>query len=90
MQHQYLVTSSVPEIQELKREIPVLRHLEGSFYLRQERDGLLVGPYESVETCKACEEWVKYKSQKVSQKGFFIPPKRIQFLENIIFSKKSV
>jgi dimethylglycine dehydrogenase len=59
MQHQYLVTSSVPEIQELKREIPVLRHLEGSFYLRQERDGLLVGPYESVETCKACEEWVK-------------------------------
>jgi glycine/D-amino acid oxidase-like deaminating enzyme len=35
MQHQYLVTSSVPEVQALKREIPVLRHLEGSFYLRQ-------------------------------------------------------
>jgi hypothetical protein len=29
MQHQYLVTSSVPEVQQLKREIPVLRHLEG-------------------------------------------------------------
>lgn len=58
MQHQYLVTSSVPEVQQLKREIPVLRHLEGSFYLRQERDGLLIGPYESVESCKACEDWV--------------------------------
>ena len=25
---------SVPEVQALKREIPVLRHLDGSFYLR--------------------------------------------------------
>ena len=32
---QYLVTKSVPAVQQLKREIPVLRHLEGSFYLRQ-------------------------------------------------------
>ena len=31
---QYLVTKSVPEVQALKREIPVLRHLDGSFYLR--------------------------------------------------------
>ena len=52
------MTSTVPEVQQLKKEIPVLRHLEGSFYLRQERDGLLIGPYESVETCKACEDWV--------------------------------
>ena len=27
VQHQYLVTKSVPEVQQLKREIPVLRHL---------------------------------------------------------------
>ena len=40
--HQYLVTRSVPEVQALEREIPVLRHLDGSFYLRQERDGLLI------------------------------------------------
>ena len=31
---QYLVTKSVPEVQALKKEIPVLRHLDGSFYLR--------------------------------------------------------
>lgn len=27
VQHQYLVTKSVPEVQALKREFPVLRHL---------------------------------------------------------------
>ncbi|KAK7072806.1 hypothetical protein SK128_028194 [Halocaridina rubra] len=57
--HQYLVTSTVPEVKALKREFPVLRHLEGSFYLRQERDGLLIGPYESVATMKQSEDWVK-------------------------------
>lgn len=56
--HQYLVTSTVPEVKALKREIPVLRHLEGSFYLRMERDGLLIGPYESVESMRQCSDWV--------------------------------
>ncbi|XP_076063231.1 dimethylglycine dehydrogenase, mitochondrial-like isoform X2 [Oratosquilla oratoria] len=58
IQHQYLVTSSVPEVQELKREIPVLRDLEGSYYLRQERDGLLIGPYEAKENMQLCSDWV--------------------------------
>lgn len=57
--HQYLVTSTVPEVKALKREIPVLRHLEGSFYLRMERDGLLIGPYESPESMKQSEDWVR-------------------------------
>ena len=57
--HQYLVTSTVPEVLELKREFPVLRHLEGSFYLRQERTGLLVGPYESQKTMNLSEDWVR-------------------------------
>ena len=56
MEHQYLVTKSIPEVQALKREIPVLRDLEGSYYLRMERDGLLIGPYE--KECQAREEWV--------------------------------
>lgn len=56
--HQYLVTKSVSEVQKLEKEFPVLRHLDGSFYLRQERDGLLIGPYESKETMKLCKEWV--------------------------------
>lgn len=56
--HQYLVTSTVPEVKALKREIPVLRHLEGSFYLRMERDGFLIGPYESTHTMRQCEDWM--------------------------------
>ena len=56
MEHQYLVTKSIPEVQALKREIPVLRDLEGSYYLRMERDGLLIGPYE--KGCQAREDWV--------------------------------
>ncbi|XP_042241265.1 dimethylglycine dehydrogenase, mitochondrial-like isoform X2 [Homarus americanus] len=57
--HQYLVTSTVPEVKALKREFPVLRHLEGSFYLRMERDGLLIGPYESPQTMRQSEDWMR-------------------------------
>ena len=56
MEHQYVVSKSVPEIQALKREIPVLRDLNGSYYLRQERDGILVGPYEM--DAQARTDWV--------------------------------
>lgn len=56
--HQYVVTSTVPEVKALKTELPVIRDLEGSYYLRQERDGLLFGPYESEEKMKLQESWV--------------------------------
>uniref|UniRef100_F7DS18 Dimethylglycine dehydrogenase, mitochondrial n=1 Tax=Ornithorhynchus anatinus TaxID=9258 RepID=F7DS18_ORNAN len=56
--HQYVVTSTIPEVKALKRELPVLRDLEGSYYLRQERDGLLFGPYESQEKMKLQSSWV--------------------------------
>ncbi|XP_003464453.2 dimethylglycine dehydrogenase, mitochondrial isoform X2 [Cavia porcellus] len=58
VQHQYVVTSTIPEVQALKQELPVLRDLEGSYYLRQERDGLLFGPYESQEKMKVQDAWV--------------------------------
>ena len=58
VQHQYIITSTIPEVRALKRELPVLRDLEGSFYLRQERDGLLFGPYESQEKVKVQDSWV--------------------------------
>ena len=64
MEHQYLVTKSIPEVQALKQEIPVLRDLEGSYYLRMERDGLLVGPYE--KGCHAREDWVNLRVLDVS------------------------
>ncbi|XP_077995308.1 dimethylglycine dehydrogenase, mitochondrial-like [Glandiceps talaboti] len=59
MQHQYIVTSSIPEVNGLSRELPVLRDLEGSYYVRQERTGLLVGPYENQDNLKQQTEWLK-------------------------------
>ena len=50
MLHQYLVTDSVGPVQARIRagepELPIIRDPEESWYLRQERDGLIVGPYE--------------------------------------------
>ncbi|MGH6886623.1 MAG: FAD-dependent oxidoreductase, partial [Geminicoccales bacterium] len=47
MSHQYLVTEAIPEL-EARREkkLPLLRDPDVSYYLRQERAGLLLGPYE--------------------------------------------
>ncbi|KAG5834288.1 hypothetical protein ANANG_G00259960 [Anguilla anguilla] len=57
--HQYVVTSTVPEVKALKTELPVIRDLEGSYYLRQERDGLLFGPYEQEEKMVLQDSWVR-------------------------------
>src|SRR5579875_2434427 len=46
MEHQYLVTEAIPEVAGLARELPILRDVDVSYYLRQERGGLLLGPYE--------------------------------------------
>lgn len=46
MEHQYLVTEAIPEVAALGRELPLLREVDVSYYLRQEGQGLLLGPYE--------------------------------------------
>lgn len=57
--HQYVVTATVPEVKALKKELPVIRDLEGSYYLRQERDGLLFGPYEKQEKMVLQDSWIR-------------------------------
>ena len=51
MLHQYLVTAEVPEITARmaagEPELPIIRDPEESWYLRQERGGFIVGPYEA-------------------------------------------
>ncbi len=47
MEHQYLVTENLAEIEALDREPPVVRDPIASCYIRQEQKGLLVGPYET-------------------------------------------
>ena len=50
MLHQYVVTAEVPEIEKRiaagEPELPIIRDPEESWYLRQERNGYIVGPYE--------------------------------------------
>ena len=50
MLHQYLVTAEVPEVSARiargEPELPIIRDPEESWYVRQERDGFIVGPYE--------------------------------------------
>ncbi|KIC17286.1 GcvT family protein [Leisingera sp. ANG-Vp] len=48
--HQYLVTDTVPAVADRIAkglpELPMIRDPEESWYVRQERDGLILGPYE--------------------------------------------
>ncbi len=44
--HQYLATVPLAAVAALDRELPVLRDPAGSYYVRQDQDGLLVGPFE--------------------------------------------
>ncbi|HEY9037427.1 MAG TPA: FAD-dependent oxidoreductase [Roseovarius sp.] len=56
MLHQYLVTDTIPEVAARiasgAPELPIIRDPEESWYVRQERDGLILGPYE-----KAAQPW---------------------------------
>ncbi len=47
LEHQYLVTDSHPELASRKNELPVVRDSGCAAYLRQEGQGLLIGPYET-------------------------------------------
>lgn len=47
MVHQYLVTEDLAEVQGLEREFPVVRDPRASCYYRKERQGIIVGPYET-------------------------------------------
>ena len=45
--HQYLITEAIPELTARDSKLPLLRDPDSSYYLRQEKDGLLLGPYET-------------------------------------------
>jgi len=46
MEHHYLLTEDIPELQDLDREIVNTTDYAGEIYLRQERGGVLIGTYE--------------------------------------------
>ncbi|MEH7826701.1 GcvT family protein [Gemmobacter denitrificans] len=58
MSHQYMLFDTIPEIESWSREVghklPLLRDVDSSYYLRQEKYGFNLGPYEG--NCRA--HWV--------------------------------
>ncbi|WP_282607153.1 FAD-dependent oxidoreductase [Pelagibius sp. Alg239-R121] len=50
VEHQYIVTDAHPLLEERKKaglpEMAVLRESDASYYMREERQGLILGPYE--------------------------------------------
>ena len=55
MEHQYLLTEQIPEVvawsEEHGKKLPLIRDVDVSYYLRQEKGGYNLGPYEP--NCKA-------------------------------------
>ncbi|WP_147125319.1 GcvT family protein [Shimia ponticola] len=45
--HHYFLTETIPEIEKLDFEIPMMVDLEGFTYVRQDKKGILVGIYET-------------------------------------------
>jgi dimethylglycine dehydrogenase len=58
LQHQYLVTEGLPELAGPGAKLPLLRDPDDSYYLRQERDGLLLGPYEKERAVAVWDEGI--------------------------------
>ena len=58
MSHQYLLFDTVPEVEARTKavghKLPLLRDVDSSYYLRQEKNGFNLGPYE--RNCRA--HWV--------------------------------
>ena len=46
MEHQYLITEDMPEVMESEKEVLHAVDFEGEIYMRQERNGMLMGTYE--------------------------------------------
>ncbi len=59
VEHQYIVTDEIPEIVEWRKagnpEHPILRDADARWYMREERGGLILGPYE-----KGAPAWAAY------------------------------
>ncbi|MDA9176028.1 FAD-dependent oxidoreductase [Alphaproteobacteria bacterium] len=52
MEHQYMLTDTIPAIEEADHRMPLLRCPISDYYCRQEKNGLLVGFYE-----QDCRTW---------------------------------
>ena len=80
MSHQYLLTEEIPEIAAHTAghgKLPLLRDVDSSYYLRQEKTGLNLGPYE--RNCKA--HWVTPDDPMPEDFSFQLYPDDLDRLE---------
>ncbi len=75
--HQYLITEEIAELEARDRKLPLLRDPDSSYYLRQEKNGLLLGPYET--GCKA--HWVSDDDPMPEDFSFQLYPDDLDRLE---------
>ncbi|MBO9628756.1 MAG: FAD-dependent oxidoreductase [Shinella sp.] len=81
MSHQYMLFEEIPELAAWSREaghkLPLLRDVDSSYYLRQEKTGMNLGPYE--RNCKA--HWVTPNDPMPDDFSFQLFPDDLDRLE---------
>jgi dimethylglycine dehydrogenase len=81
MSHQYFLTEEIPELarwtRENGRKVPLLRDVDTSYYLRQDKNGLNLGPYE--RNCKA--HWITPQDPMPEDFSFQLYPDDLERLE---------
>lgn len=81
MSHQYMLTDEIPELEAWTKDggnkLPLLRDVDSSYYLRQEKYGLNLGPYEA--NCKA--HWVNPDDPMPEDFSFQLYPDDLERLE---------
>ena len=84
MSHQYVLTEEVPEIaawsKEVGHKLPLLRDVDVSYYLRQEKHGFNIGPYEP--NCKA--HWHEANDPIPDDFSFQLYPDDLDRIEDIV------
>lgn len=81
MSHQYMLFDTIPELEAWSKEaghkLPLLRDVDSSYYLRQEKYGMNLGPYE--KACRA--HWVTKDDPMPEDFSFQLFPDDLERLE---------
>ncbi|WP_424831632.1 GcvT family protein [Ruegeria sp.] len=84
MSHQYLLSEEIPEIEawtkETGQKLPLLRDVDVSYYLRQEKHGFNLGPYEP--NCKG--HWMTDDDQMPDDFSFQLWNDDLDRIEDIV------
>ncbi|MBT8411445.1 MAG: FAD-dependent oxidoreductase, partial [Octadecabacter sp.] len=81
MSHQFFLTEEIPDLaawtKENGRKVPLLRDVDSSYYLRQDKNGLNLGPYEG--NCKG--HWMTPDDPMPEDFSFQLYPDDLERLE---------